>query len=92
MPLLSTRRYLKDGKDRKLVDESDPYDLQNYDIHDDDEITSSDEGDIDGFDDESGEGSYYASSRPGTANIGSITAQSDEKSKRPRSVSPFKRS
>ncbi|KAM3164585.1 hypothetical protein ACU8KH_01501 [Lachancea thermotolerans] len=96
MPLLSNRTYHKDTKKCSFVDRTNPYDLQNYDIREDDEITSSDDAGLEssdaGYEDEYEEGSYYVSSGPNTADEGSASASQGEKGKRPRSASPFKRS
>ncbi|CUS21679.1 LAQU0S03e08196g1_1 [Lachancea quebecensis] len=96
MPLLSNRTYHEDTKKCSFVDSTNPYDLQNYDIREDDEITSSDDAGLEssdvGYEDEYEEGSYYISSGPHTADEDPTSASREEKGKRPRSASPFKRS
>ncbi|SCU79251.1 LANO_0A05600g1_1 [Lachancea nothofagi CBS 11611] len=92
MPLLAIKSYRPHDDERPLVDESDQYNLQNYHIRDDSEITSSDEDKLDDGCGESDERSYYSSSRPQTANIEATPLDgNDDRSKRPKSGSPFKR-
>ncbi|SCU94271.1 LAME_0F06810g1_1 [Lachancea meyersii CBS 8951] len=68
MPLLANRSYLSSNEQVQLVDKTDLYNLQNYHIRDDSEITSSDDSDINIVGSESEGRSYYVSERPLSSN------------------------
>ncbi|CEP63432.1 Spo21p LALA0_S08e02322g [Lachancea lanzarotensis] len=89
MPLLNNRTYRSNDVKVSLVDKTDPYNLQNYHIRDDSEITSSDGSEIDDLSDDIAERTCFLSERPQSANV-SYT-QVTEPKKSHKGESPFKR-
>ncbi|SCU91315.1 LAFA_0F03026g1_1 [Lachancea sp. 'fantastica'] len=89
MPLLANRTYRSNDVQVSLSDKADPYNLQNYHIRDDSEITSSDENEIDDLSDEMAERTCFLSERPQSADI--TDPHSTETKKVHKSESPFKR-
>ncbi|SCW01546.1 LAFE_0E02058g1_1 [Lachancea fermentati] len=90
MPLLTAKHYEEGRHIQQTVDEFNPYNLQNYTIRDDDEITSSDEYDEEENEDPNSQSWLESGARATTAS--QVDDGESGKIRRPRSASPFKKS